>query len=69
MDEAILGDSEGYIDHIKAAAPDIIALGYDQEGEYVKDLEGDLREAGLRTKVVRLSAHQPETYKTSKLLN
>src|SRR3569832_888281 len=49
VDEALLGDSDGYIEHIKKAAPDIIALGYDQAGEYVEHLEGDLRAAGLPT--------------------
>ena len=67
VDEAIIGDDEGYLDHIKRVAPDIIALGYDQKGEYVNDLEDDLARAGMVTKVVRLKAHQPEEYKTSKL--
>ena len=39
VDEAILGDEEGYIEHIKKAMPDIIALGYDQTGDYVDGLE------------------------------
>ena len=68
VDEALLGDNVGYMRHIVAAKPDIIALGYDQEGEYVDTLERDLTEAGLSTKVVRLQAFQPETYKTSKLV-
>jgi len=67
VDEAVIGDEEGYIEHIKKAAPDIIALGYDQEGEYVSKLEKELQTAGLSTKVVRLKAHKPEEYKTSKL--
>ncbi|HEY4487689.1 MAG TPA: riboflavin kinase [Candidatus Paceibacterota bacterium] len=67
VDEAILGDSEGYIDHIKNVSPDIIALGYDQSGEFVDTLETDLAEAGAHTKVVRLKAFEPERYKTSKL--
>lgn len=67
VDEAILGDEEGYIAHILAAAPDIIALGYDQEGEYVDSLEEDLRAAGASLRVVRLLAHLPEMYKTSKM--
>src|SRR3989344_7931035 len=45
VDEAVLGDEEGYIEHIRANKPDIIALGYDQSGEFVDDLERDLREA------------------------
>ena len=68
VDVAILGDQAGYINHIIQVAPDIIALGYDQEGEYVRNLEHDLRMAGLSTRIVRLEAHQPEKYKTSKLL-
>ena len=68
VDEAVLGDIKGYMDHIRAVAPDIIALGYDQAGEYVDNLEADLKEAGLATRVVRLAAHKPDEYKTSKLL-
>ena len=68
VDEAVLGDPEGYKTHIHAAIPDIIALGYDQSGEYVEHLAQDLTDAGLTTTVVRLKAHLPETYKTSKLL-
>ncbi|MHB1086551.1 MAG: adenylyltransferase/cytidyltransferase family protein [Minisyncoccota bacterium] len=65
VDEAVLGDTEGYIAHILEAKPDIIALGYDQEGEYVQTLEDDLQRAGLNTKVTRLTAYKPEMYKTS----
>ena len=54
VDEAVLGDTDGYIDHIRAISPDIIALGYDQEGEFVRDLPADLKAAGLPTRIVRL---------------
>lgn len=67
VDEAVLGDEEGYIAHIRENKPDIIALGYDQEGEFVLNLEKDLRDAGMETRVVRLEAFKPELYKTSKL--
>ena len=67
VDEAVLGDAEGYIRHIRANKPDIIALGYDQEGEFVENLEKDLVKAGMETRVVRLAAFKPELYKTSKL--
>src|SRR3989344_2133279 len=36
VDEVLLGDANGYIEHIALARPDIIALGYDQSGEYVQ---------------------------------
>ncbi len=68
VDEAMLGDAVGYIEHIQGVTPDIIALGYDQTGEYVENLEKDLREVGLTTRVIRLEAFHPEEYKTSKLL-
>ena len=67
VDEVVLGDREGYLPHILAARPDIIALGYDQEGEYVQELEGKLKEDGLHVRVVRLKPYHPETFKTSKL--
>lgn len=67
VDEVVLGDADGYMAHIASVAPDIIALGYDQSGEYVDALEDDLRAAGLGTSIVRLAAFQPDTYKTSKL--
>lgn len=68
VDEAVLGDEEGYMEHIRARAPDIIALGYDQGGEFVLNLEEDLQSAGMKTRVVRLGAFKPEVYKTSKLI-
>lgn len=68
VDEVVLGQEDGYIEHIVAAHPDVIALGYDQTGEYVERLERDLTNAGMKAKVVRLQAFQPDIYKTSKLL-
>ena len=67
VDVAILGDEEGYMEHIQKIAPDVIALGYDQAGEYVDSLEKDLRSAGLQTKIVRLRPFKPDVYKTSLL--
>lgn len=67
VDEVVFGQEEGYIEHIIDAHPDIIALGYDQEGEYVSRLEKDLTATGLSPRIVRLEAFKPDTYKTSKL--
>lgn len=68
VDRAVLGDEVGYVRHITKEAPDIIALGYDQEGEYVDGLEEILRAAGLQTRIVRLKPHRPDLYKTSTLV-
>ena len=67
VDEVVLGDSDGYLAHILKAKPDVVALGYDQEGEYVQNLSHDLEAAGFVAKVVRMNAFHPETFKTSKL--
>ncbi|MBI2612954.1 adenylyltransferase/cytidyltransferase family protein [Candidatus Kaiserbacteria bacterium] len=67
VDRAVLGDEVGYINHILGEKPGIIALGYDQHGEYVDHLEQDLEQAGFSVKIVRLKPHQPDLYKTSKL--
>lgn len=67
VDEVILGDESGYIQHISRLKPHIIALGYDQQGQYVDNLEKVLLTAGLKTRVVRMQSYKPETFKTSKL--
>jgi cytidyltransferase-like protein len=67
VDEAMLGDETGFVTHIAHAHPDIIALGYDQEGEYVDALPGELARAGLSVRIERMRALKPEEYKTSKL--
>jgi cytidyltransferase-like protein len=67
VDTAVMGDEQGFVDHIARAHPDIIALGYDQAGEYVDHLERELAAAGLSPKIVRLRPFKPETFKTSKL--
>ena len=67
VDEAVLGDASGSMPHIQAARPDIIALGYDQEGEYVEGLAEALKHSGVSARIVRLKAHKPDVYKTSLL--
>lgn len=67
VDKAVLGEEYGYIAHIAAESPDVIALGYDQEGKYVDNLAHALAEAHLRPKIIRLKPHRPDLYKTSKL--
>lgn len=67
VDEAMIGDENDHLAHIRSMRPDIIALGYDQTGEYVDTLERDLTKAGLGVKVMRLQAFEPDRFKTSKL--
>lgn len=67
VDEVVLGDREGYLPHIIAARPDIIALGYDQAGMYVDLLEEALMGAGAQVRIVRLAPFRPDIYKSSKV--
>jgi cytidyltransferase-like protein len=67
VDEVVLGDTDGFATHIIEARPDVIALGYDQEGEYVDTLEETLRRAGLAVRIERLRAFRSDEFKTSKL--
>lgn len=65
-DKVILGGKNNYLQHIIRVAPDIIALGYDQNA-YTENLRRDLRGAKLKTEIIRLQAHRPHLYKSSKL--
>lgn len=67
VDEAVLGAEDDHIQHIASLQPDIIALGYDQEGAYVDGLEELLQQKGISVPIVRLEPHRPDVYKTSLL--
>lgn len=67
VDEVVLGSENDHVTHIISLRPDIIVLGYDQEGEYVDGLADSLRVGGLSVRIERASAFQPDIYKTSLL--
>lgn len=67
VNDAVLGDEGGSMEHIGAIRPDIIALGYDQENEYVARLPEALVSMHLSPRIARLSAYHPEIYKSSRL--
>jgi glycerol-3-phosphate cytidylyltransferase-like family protein len=46
--------------------PDVICLGYDQRS-FTQELEKKLAEKGLHPKIIRMKAHNPEQYKSSKI--
>lgn len=66
VDKAVLGGKLNYLTHIIKENPHIIALGYDQSA-YTETLTKDLRQAGLKVKIVRLRPHKPHIYKSSKI--
>ncbi len=62
VDKVVLGGIREHIPHILKEAPDIIALGYDQEF-YVKDLKKDLKNKGLSVNIVRLKPYKKHIFK------
>lgn len=56
VDSAVLGDDEDIFKPIMELKPDIIALGKDQDFD-VEELSGELRERGLKTRVVRIQKY------------
>lgn len=57
-----LSDRYAVLDIIK---PDIIALGYDQQF-FIDKLEEELKKRGLKTRIVKLQAHMPHLYKSTR---
>jgi cytidyltransferase-like protein len=66
-DEVVLGSLSDRYEVVRDFKPDVICLGYDQK-QSVAELREKLVEAGLEnTKVIRLDAHKPHIFKSSKL--
>lgn len=66
-DKVVLGGLGDKYEVIKKYKPDIICLGYDQK-YFIDKLKYKLEELGLSdTKIIRMKAHKPEIYKSSKL--
>lgn len=66
VNQVILGNLGDKYKVIEKIDPDIIALGYDQ-AFFTEDLKSELSSRGLKAKIVRLEAFQPEIYKSSLL--
>lgn len=62
VDKVVLSGIKNHIPHIIKEHPDIIALGYDQRA-YVKNLKKDLRDRGVKAKIVRLKPYKEKIYK------
>lgn len=65
-DKVVLGCLHDKYAVIKMYKPDIICLGYDQKF-FVDKLTDKINEYKLKIKIIRLKAHKPEIYKSSKL--
>ena len=68
VDKAILGDEEDIYKPIMELAPDIIALGKDQDFNE-KEIKSELEKRGLETKVVRIKKYwEGELYSTRRII-
>ncbi len=65
-DETWLGNMGDPYAIIKKIAPDIIALGYDQNS-FTQDLDSELKRLEIEAKIVRLEPFEPEIYHSSKI--
>jgi len=63
-DKVLVGDPHDKLKKVLEEKPDLICLGYDQKIDE-KKLQNLLEERGLKTKIKRLKAFNPEKYKSS----
>jgi FAD synthetase len=67
VDRAILGHEDDMFGVVAEIQPDIIALGYDQIFDE-KALERELKQRGLKTRVVRLGRYEDDLNGTRKII-
>jgi FAD synthetase len=65
VDHAILGSEDDMFKPIREIDPDIIALGFNQHWDDEK-LQEQLKEKGLKAKVVRITKCDPSPYASSR---
>ncbi len=64
VDLAILGQEQDRLAVIIENKPAVICLGYDQDVD-IETLKSNLLSSGLEPEIYRLSAYQPDLYKSS----
>lgn len=67
VNEAIYDRPEGDWSLLDEIKPDIIALGYDQRGEFEEMLKKAIDEKGLKAKLIHMKPFKPEIYSSSKI--
>lgn len=68
VDKAILGNADDKYKVIRKIRPDVIALGYDQF-VFTYGLKQLFIKEGMNTKIVRMQAFKPQTFKSSLIQN
>jgi len=67
-DIVVLGYPDDKYQILEELAPDIIALGYDQQA-FTENLSENLKKRGLSVEILRIDAYKPERFKSSLLNN
>ncbi len=65
VDHALLGSEDDMFKPIREIDPDVIALGFDQHWD-AEQLQRQIRENGLKAKVVRVTRSDPSPYASSR---
>jgi len=65
-DRVMLGYEADKYEVVEEINPDIIALGYDQDG-FADKLKEEMEKRNMNPKIVRLDSYKEEHYKSSKL--
>ena len=63
----ILGSLTNPYECLEEYRPDILCFGYDQRSFNNEQLEEVLKKMQLSPEIVRIAAHEPEIFKSSKL--
>ena len=64
VDKAVLGNKKDKFGALRRYKPDVVCLGYDQV-VFVDEMKLEVKQQGLKTKVVRLKSHKPNVFKSS----
>lgn len=65
VDKAILGSNKDMFSSIEKIKPDVIALGYDQKAEWLRD---KIREEKMKIDIVRIPPFEEKRYKSSLMI-
>lgn len=65
-DKVVLGYETDKYEIVEEINPDVIVLGYDQDG-FADKLKEEMEKRKMNPKIVRLGAYKEEQYKSSKL--
>jgi FAD synthetase len=65
-DKAVLGNLRNKYTVVNKIKPEVICLGYDQKF-FVDELQNNLDEMGLKTRIYKLKPYKPGLYKSSKI--